>query len=78
MKLFELAKKLKLKDKTYDALKWIALIALPASASLYAALAPIWTLPYAEEIPKTIYAIDTFLGILLGVSTVNYNRTKKV
>ena len=61
-------------NKTYDVLKWIAMVVLPAIATLYFALAGIWGFPYAEEIVGTITAIDTFLGVLLGVSTAQYNK----
>lgn len=63
-----------LDNKTYDILKWIALIALPALGALYFGLAKIWGLPYGEEIVGTITVIDTFLGTLLGISTNNYNK----
>ena len=63
-------------NKTYDILKWIAQILLPAIGTLYFALAGIWDLPYAEGIVGTITAIDTFLGCLLGISTANYNKSK--
>ena len=65
---------MKFKNEVYDVLKWIALIALPATATLYAALAKIWGMPYELEIPATIMAVDTFIGVLLGVSTYNYNK----
>ena len=65
---------MKLDNKTYDILKWVALIVLPAIATLYNALANIWGFPYGNEIVCTITALDTFLGALLGVSTKNYNR----
>lgn len=61
-------------NKTYDILKWIAQLLLPAAATLYFALAEIWGLPYGEQIVGTITAIDTFLGVLLGISTYNYNK----
>lgn len=64
-----------LSNKMYDILKWIALIALPAIATLYFAIAQIWGLPYGEQVVGTITAIDTFLGALLGIS--NYNYVKK-
>ena len=63
-------------NKTYDILKWIAQIVLPALAALYAALAGIWGFPYGEEIVGTISAVDVFLGALLQISTNNYNKTK--
>ena len=63
-----------LKNKTYDVLKIICTIVLPALGTLYAALAGIWGLPYAEAIVGTIAAVTTFLGALLGISTHQYNK----
>ena len=65
---------MKLDNKTYDILKWIAQILLPALATLYFAVSKIWGLPYGEEIVGTITAIDAFLGALLGISTHYYNK----
>ena len=61
-------------SKTYDVLKFIALIVLPALGTLCFALAPIWGLPYGEQIVGTITAIDTFLGAILGISTSSYKK----
>lgn len=61
-------------DELYDLLKWIAQILLPAVATLYFAIAQIWGLPYAEQIVGTITAVDAFLGALLGISTLQYNK----
>lgn len=66
--------KIKLKDEVYDILKWIAMILLPAIATLYFTMATIWGLPYAEQIVGTITGIDTFLGVILGISTSQYNN----
>lgn len=63
-------------NKTYDVLKYIAQIVLPAIATLYFALADIWHLPYGKEIVGTITAIDTFLGAVLMISSANYNKNK--
>ena len=63
-----------MKDNTYDILKFIAQILLPALGSLYFGLATIWGLPYAEQVIGTITVIDTFLGALLGISTEKYNK----
>ena len=65
-------------NQIYDALKWIAQIALPAIATLYFALASIWGLPYGEQIVGTITAIDAFLGAILGISTAQYNKRQEV
>ena len=61
-------------NKVYDVLKWIAMYLLPASGTLYFAIASIWGLPYGEQIVGTITAVDTFLGVILGISTVQYNK----
>lgn len=62
-----------LSNRTYDILKWVALVFLPALGTLYFALAGIWNFPYGEQIVGTITAIDTFLGVLLGVSSMKYD-----
>lgn len=61
-------------NKMYDWLKWIAMILLPAIGTLYFALASIWGFPYAEQIVGTITAVDTFLGVVLGISSAKYNK----
>ena len=65
---------MKMNNKTYDTLKWIAQYLLPALGALYFALAGIWGLPYGEQIVGTIVAVDTFLGVILGISTAQYNK----
>lgn len=67
---------MKLKNETYDMLKWIAQILLPALGTLYFAIANIWRLPNAEQVVGTITAIDTFLGVLLGISSDSYYKDK--
>lgn len=61
-------------NKTYDILKWIAMVFLPAMATLYFALAGIWGFPYGEEIVGTITAVDTCLGVLLGITSAQYHK----
>ena len=69
---------MKMSDKVYDVLKYIALILLPALGTLYFALAKIWGFQYATEVVGTISAIDAFLGALLKISTDNYNKDNAV
>lgn len=64
-------------NKVYDVLKWIATYLLPAMGTLYFALARIWNLPYGEEIVGTIVAVDAFIGALIGISTIQYNKNIK-
>lgn len=65
---------MKLSNSTYDILKYIAQIVLPALGTLYFALSQIWGLPYGEQIVGTITAIDAFMGALLGISSAQYYK----
>lgn len=61
-------------NKTYDVLKYIAQVVLPAAGTLYFALSGIWGLPYGEQVVGTITAADAFLGAMLKIATDNYNK----
>lgn len=65
---------LKMSNETYDILKFIAQILLPAIGTLYFALATIWGFPYGEQIVGTVTAVDAFLGTCLGISTKQYRE----
>ena len=65
---------MKMTNRPYDILKWIALILLPALATFYAAIAAVWGLPYTEQVVGTITAVDTLLGTLLKISSDNYKK----
>lgn len=68
---------MKMSNRVYDVLKWIAMYFLPAIGTLYFALSGIWNLPYGEQVVGTITAVDTFLGVLLGISTAQYNKNSQ-
>lgn len=61
-------------NKTYDVLKEIAMIWVPALATLYFTLAGIWGLPYGEQIVGTLSAIDVFMGTILKISSIQYYK----
>ena len=63
---------MKLSNKAYDVLKWIAMWLLPALATLWLTLGKIWNFPYNTEVGATITAIDVFLAAILGISKKNY------
>lgn len=63
-------------NRTYDVLKWIALIALPAVVVFVTTLGEIWGIPYYVQVASTIAAIDTLLGACLKVSSDNYVEKK--
>lgn len=68
---------MKLSNDTYDILKKIALIILPALATLWLTLGKIWGLPYTTEIGATITAVAVFLGACLEISSKNYWRDEE-
>ena len=62
-------------NKVYDVLEVGRPVPfLPALGTLYFALADVWGLPYGEQVVGTIVAVDTFLGVVLGISTAQYNK----
>ena len=69
---------MKIPDKLYDTLKWIAVIVIPALVVLIKTVFPAWHIPHAEEISTTVAAVGLFLGAIIGVSTVSYNKTKNI
>ena len=72
---------MKMSNKVYDVLKWIALILIPALGTFYFALAKIWgdtIFPYPAEIVGTLTAVDAFLGAILQISTEKYNKDSKI
>lgn len=68
---------LNLSAPVYDGIKNIALVVLPGLGTLYFALASIWGLPAAEQVLGTIAAIDTFLGLLVGVNKAIYKNSER-
>lgn len=64
-----------LSNTTYDRLKWIAQVFLPALATFYAALGSAWGWDYITPVVLTITALDTFLGVLLGLSKKSYENS---
>lgn len=62
-------------NKLYDAVKFCALIAFPAFGALYYGLAGIWGLPAAEQVVGTVVVVDTFLGVLVGLTKAQYVRS---
>ena len=65
---------MKLSNKAFDVLKWVAILFLPALAILIRTVFAIWKIPFGEEISNTIVALQVFLGAILGVSSLNYNK----
>lgn len=65
---------MKMSNKTYNILKWVALTVLPAICALYATIGEVWDFPSVAQVVATIGAINTCLGSILGISSVKYNK----
>lgn len=63
-------------NKTYNVLKFLALVLLPAIGAFYFAVAGYWNLPYPKEVLGSISAVDVFLGVILGISSANYYKER--
>lgn len=66
-------------NKTYDLLKWISTVVLPALATLVLAIGQIWNVTtWTVPIGATIAAVATFMGAVLGISSIQYAKQKEV
>lgn len=62
-------------DKTYDFVKKLVQVIIPAGGSLYFALSKIWGLPHGEDVVGSLMAVATFLGVVLGISSAQYTAS---
>lgn len=62
-------------NKTYDIVKAIVQIGLPAAGTLYYTIASIWGLPKSEEVVGTLAAVATFLGVCLTIANRSYMKS---
>lgn len=65
-------------NKTYEILKWLALVVFDAIGVAYQSLAGIWGLPYGDEVFKTCVVASVFLGALIGVSSNKYQEQELI
>ena len=66
---------MKMSNKVYDVLKWVALIALDAIGLFYSTVAAIWGLPFGDQVLTTCTALSVLLATLIGVSSAQYKKT---
>lgn len=63
-----------LPNKVYDVLKWLCIVFIPASITLFQVIAGACDIPYSEKITTIAIGVDTFLGTILGISSINYHK----
>ena len=69
---------MKLPHIAYEILRWFTWIVLPATATLIAALnsAWSWSLPI-DAILSTFAAVETFIGVVLGIAKYNNDKEEE-
>ena len=68
---------MKMSNKVYDVLKWLALVAFDAVGYFYQEIANVWSLPFGDEVLKTCVALSILLGTLIGVSSARYKKNSE-
>lgn len=66
-----------MKNKTYDILKWIAIVFLPALITFLGVILTSFNVKNTEIILTIMTAFETFLGTILGISNINYKKEVK-
>lgn len=64
-------------NKTYDILKWIAQIFLPALTVFVGVVLKCFEVPNTDIVITIMTAFDAFLGAILGISSANYNKKEE-
>lgn len=67
---------MKIPNKYYDILKWLVIIVMPAFITLIQQLGNMLDWPLTELVAQALTAINLFIGIVVGVSTVGYNKSE--
>ena len=63
-------------NKTYDILKFAALIATPIITFLCAIIS-IWGIPYGQQITASLAALDTLIGAIVAIAKAQYDKKQK-
>ena len=65
-----------LSNRTYDILKWLVVICIPACTTAFVGLDKVFGWGYAEEVAQISAIVCTLLGSLLGISTEKKNKNQ--
>lgn len=68
---------MKLSNNTYDLMKWLVLIVIPALTTLYSVLDNLFKWGFAEIVTTISAAACTCIGAIVGISTAQYNKEIK-
>ena len=68
---------MKLSDKTYDTLKWLAIFFIPGLASLAGVIGMALHYEYTSTVVLIVNAVGNFVATCIGMSIKEYEKTKK-
>lgn len=63
-------------NKTYDTLKFIALLIAPIVTFL-ASIVDIWGIPHGNEIVSSLAALDVLVGAVVSIAKAIYDKKKE-
>ena len=66
---------MQLPDKVYNVLKWVVLIFLPALTTLIGVILNSFDVGCTDIVLTIMTAVTTFMGAILGISNVQYNKS---
>lgn len=67
---------MKLSNKAYDTLKFIALLIAPI-VTFVGSLVSIWGISHGEQIVATLAAIDVLVGAVVAIAKAIYDKNKE-
>lgn len=68
---------MKMNNKVYDILKWIVIVFLPALITFSGIVMNTLNFQYTDIVLTIATAFNTFLGTILGISNINYQKNKR-
>lgn len=68
---------MKLSNKAYDTLKFIALLIAPL-VTFMASLVDIWGIEHGNEIVATLAAVDVLIGAVVAIAKALYDKKNEV
>lgn len=66
-----------LPQKTYEILRWVVIVVIPALITLYGVIGQVCNIPYTDVVLTIAGAVDVCLGTIFGISKLNYDRNTK-
>lgn len=70
---------MQLPGKTYEIIRWLVAIVLPALTVLIETVAPLWIANFpTEAVTISLTAFDLFLGTIFGIAKISYDKAQAI